>query len=114
MRRQYEEHEIILIPSLSEGSSLSLLEAMAHGLTIVASTGGGNPDLIEDGVTGLLFDPFDVRQACAQLSRALSDADEARELGMNATLATSNFSWNASVARLRPALVAATASRRDD
>lgn len=114
MRQQYEEHEILLMPSLSEGSSLSLLEAMAHGLTIVASTGGGNPDLIEDGVTGLLFDPFDLEQACAQLSRALSEPDEARVLGMNAARAAGNFSWAASVARLRPALLAAAASPSHD
>jgi glycosyltransferase involved in cell wall biosynthesis len=114
MRQQYEQHQILLMPSLSEGSSLSLLEAMAHGLTVVASTGGGNPDLIEDGVTGLLFDPFDVPQACVRLSRALSDADEARLLGMNARKATANFSWDASVARLRPALVEAAAHRLND
>jgi len=46
--------DIFALSSLSEGTSLALLEAMACGLPVVATAVGGNPEIVEDGKTGLL------------------------------------------------------------
>lgn len=49
--------DIFVLPSLSEGISNTILEAMASGLPIVATRTGGNPELVQDGETGLLPPP---------------------------------------------------------
>jgi sugar transferase (PEP-CTERM/EpsH1 system associated) len=49
--------DVFVLPSINEGISNTLLEAMATGLPVVAARVGGNPELVMDGVTGRLYDP---------------------------------------------------------
>jgi sugar transferase (PEP-CTERM/EpsH1 system associated) len=51
--------DLFVLPSLNEGISNTVLEAMATGLPIVATAVGGNAELVEDGVNGRLFAPGD-------------------------------------------------------
>ncbi len=44
--------DCFVLPSLAEGVSNTILEAMASGLPVVATRVGGNPELVDDGVTG--------------------------------------------------------------
>ncbi|MEJ5349165.1 MAG: glycosyltransferase [Desulfosoma sp.] len=52
--------DVFVLPSLNEGISNTILEAMATGLAVVATNVGGNPELVQDGVNGTLFLPRDV------------------------------------------------------
>ena len=62
----YSQADICVIPSIaSEGTSLACLEGMASGCAIVATNIGGLPDLIQDGISGLLVDPNPDRIAAA-------------------------------------------------
>jgi sugar transferase (PEP-CTERM/EpsH1 system associated) len=67
--------DVFVLPSISEGASNTILEAMATGLPVVATDVGGNPELVEHGRTGLLVpagDPVSMAQAIA---RYLQDPD---------------------------------------
>jgi sugar transferase (PEP-CTERM/EpsH1 system associated) len=61
--------DVFVLPSLAEGISDTILEAMATGLPIVATAVGGNVEIVDDGKTGHLFAPGDVES----LSRFLAD-----------------------------------------
>ena len=63
---------------------MSILEAMAHGLPIIATRVGGIPELVRDGVDGLLVDAGDVEGLAAALSTLALDADRRRACGQSA------------------------------
>lgn len=73
--------EVFVLPSVAEGMSNSLLEAMATALPCLASRIGGNTDLIDDGLHGLLIEPGNRDAWTAALVRILSDPGLARSLG---------------------------------
>jgi L-malate glycosyltransferase len=66
--------DIFVLPSLSESLSNSLMEAMASGCCVVASKAGGNPELVTDQQTGLLFPPGDSAALAACLDLLLRNA----------------------------------------
>ena len=87
------------LPSLAEGISNTILEAMASGLPVLATAVGGNADLVEQGVTGTLVPPADP-QAMARALVALAD-DPARAVATGRAgraAAEARFSLSAMVA----------------
>ncbi len=65
--------DIFVLPSLSEGISNTLLEAMASGVPVVATAAGGNVELVEDGYCGRLFPPGDVATLARLLAGYIAD-----------------------------------------
>jgi glycosyltransferase involved in cell wall biosynthesis len=63
----YERAAVVCVPSRREGYGMVAREAMAHGRPVVATRVGGLVDAIEDGETGVLVDPADLREAIARL-----------------------------------------------
>ncbi len=93
--------DVFVLPSLSESSSNSLMEAMACGCCAIASRVGGNPELVEDGVTGLLFESGNAADLAAKLRLALGDAALRARLGGAAALRMrGEFSLLASARRM--------------
>ncbi len=72
---------LFVLPSLAEGISLTLLEAMACGLAVAATRVGGNPEVVVNGETGLLVPPADPPALAAALLRLRRDADLRRRMG---------------------------------
>jgi glycosyltransferase involved in cell wall biosynthesis len=73
---------LFALPSLTEGISLTLLEAMARGLPVVATRVGGNPEVVVDGETGFLVParaPSELADAMLRLQRGL---EEGRRMGL--------------------------------
>lgn len=70
-----QEAAVSVLPSLSEGLSNSLLESMASGVPVVATQVGGNPELVEDGVTGALVPPKDSKALLFAITRLLEDGN---------------------------------------
>jgi glycosyltransferase involved in cell wall biosynthesis len=70
--------DFLVLPSSYEGMSNVLMEAMSAGCPIIASDVGGNPELVEDGTTGLIF-PADDAATLASHLRRMSGEPELRE-----------------------------------
>lgn len=69
------------LPSYDEGLPMSMLEAMAVGLPVVASRVGAVPEALADGTEGLLFEPGDVTALREHLTRLIREPDTAAALG---------------------------------
>jgi glycosyltransferase involved in cell wall biosynthesis len=65
--------DVAVLPSYREAQGLTILEAMALSRPVVASNVGGIPEVIEDGVTGLLVPPHDPEALAAAIVRLLTD-----------------------------------------
>ncbi len=76
--------DAFVLPSLSEGLSLALLEAMASGKPVVATLVGGNPELIDHGRTGFLVQPENANDLAANLVKLLSDPGMMQQFGRQA------------------------------
>jgi glycosyltransferase involved in cell wall biosynthesis len=92
------EVSISVLPSLSEGTSNTLLESMAAGIPVIATRVGGNPEVVEDGVSGLLVPPRDSGALAAATVRLLEDEDLAVKVGQAGRKRVANlFSIDGSV-----------------
>ncbi len=76
--------DIFVLPSLSEALSNSLMEAMGCGCCPVASDTGGNPELVTDGETGLLFPTGDAEALAERLALLLDRPEHRRRLAASA------------------------------
>lgn len=83
--------DIFVLPSLWEGMPITLIEAMATGLPIVATNVGGVPDMIQNDVSGLLVDTSKVQIAQA-IMKLTKDSNLRQQLGSAAKVASKQFS----------------------
>ena len=67
--------DIFTLPSINEGISNTILEAMATGLPVVATKVGGNPEIIDDGKTGQLVPSDDAAALAAALSAYINSPE---------------------------------------
>lgn len=74
------EFDVFALPSKAEGTSMSVLEAMASGVPVVASAVGGTPDLLDHGRCGMLVPPNDTEALAAALADLLLASDRRRAL----------------------------------
>ncbi len=72
---------LLLLPSRAEGTPRVVLEAFCRGRTVVGGRVGGVPDVVEDGVSGLLVDPDDVEGLAEAIMRVLSNRALAERMG---------------------------------
>jgi glycosyltransferase involved in cell wall biosynthesis len=102
VRQWLREIGIFVLPSLSEALSNSLLEAMASGCTVVASRVGGNPELVLDGKTGLLFTPGDAADLARQLRSLIASEPLRKQLSDGSlSFVRENFSKDTSVQHIQ-------------
>jgi len=92
MPHYYAAADIFVNASLSEGMPLTIVEAMAAGLPVVASPVGGIPEVITHNQTGLLLrrDRSDLTE---QLTRLIENAPLRKKLAQNAQTAVQNLTW---------------------
>ncbi len=83
---QLTQLDILVEPSLQEGLGISVMQAMATGVPVVANGVGGLYDLIEDGVTGVLVPAGEPRALANAIWRLLNNKDERLEMAKQARL----------------------------
>jgi glycogen(starch) synthase len=85
--------DLLVLPSVYEELGTVLLEAMQAGLPIVASKTGGIPDVIEDGVNGMLVPPGEPEALARAIDRLLADRDLGRRLSEEAQGRAKDYDW---------------------
>ncbi len=91
--------DLFVLPSLNEGISNTILEAMATGLPVVAGGVGGNLELVVPGQTGTLVDPHDAQSMSSAILQCLTDASLCKRYGeAGRTKVIENFGIPAMVA----------------
>ena len=86
--------DLFVLPSLGEGISNTILEAMATGLPVVATRVGGNPELVDDGVTGALVPVSDPAAMARAIADYIQDQERMRQHGAAGRVKVAeNFTW---------------------
>jgi phosphatidyl-myo-inositol dimannoside synthase len=106
LQQAFLTSDILVLPSIidargdTEGLGVALLDAMSYGIPAIASRVGGIPDIIEDGVSGLLVPPADPRALAQAIERVARDPAYAQRLveGGRERLRT-HFSWDVITAK---------------
>lgn len=93
--------DIFVMPTLAEGMSMAILEAISSGLPIITTTIAANKELIENEITGLLVQPRSDREITESMQRLLNDVQLRKRLGQAAKeKAASEFEINLIIKKL--------------
>jgi glycosyltransferase involved in cell wall biosynthesis len=110
---QIASASVFILPSHTENMPMAIMEAMAAGLPVVATTVGAIPEMIEDGKTGLLLEPRQPDQLAGAIARLLEDPGFRRRIGERAAEAARR-SWDKSVVGEMTAKLYDTVRREHD
>lgn len=83
--------DMIILPSISEGFSIVLLEAMAMAKPVIATRVGGTPEIIDENV-GILVEPKNPKELADAIDKLLADEKERKRLGKNGLKKAAKFS----------------------
>lgn len=94
LRRWYLDADIFVLPSLAEGQSRAVLEAMASGLPVIVSSHSGFEGLVRDGVDGFIVPPADGHALSQALERFLENPTLIRKMGREARNTAASMPWS--------------------
>jgi glycosyltransferase involved in cell wall biosynthesis len=97
----YASADLFVFPSQTETLGLVLLESMASGCPVVACNAGGNPDAVQDGSTGFLFEPGDPDGLVNTVRRALERPCDLDTIRGRARQDVEAHSWEGATEQLR-------------
>jgi len=92
----YKASDIFCLPSTTMAESFGIvnLEAMAAGIPIIASNLGGMPDIVQEGINGLLAKPGDFQSLADALTCLLKNEDMRKKMGNNGRKLVTDYSWD--------------------
>ncbi len=91
--RQMHAHDVLVLPSVFEGFGLVIVEAMATGMPVIASTHSCGPEVIREGVDGFVLAPDDVDGLAQKIDWMAANRSAAVEMGRAAAGRAAEFSW---------------------
>ena len=89
----YQNADIFILSSLWEGSALSMLEAMASGLPVIASSHSCAPDIIKDGKNGFVYNPYDIEALKKYILWFCNHREEIPRLGCDDRKTAESNTW---------------------
>lgn len=92
--------DVLVLPSLSEGFPVTILEAMAAGLPVVATRVGGLTEIVEDGENGFLVEPRSPQETADRLCLLLADDSLRERISRNNREKAKAYSWDRVADRL--------------
>jgi N-acetyl-alpha-D-glucosaminyl L-malate synthase BshA len=93
--------DIFVRPSLDEGFGIAFVEAMACGISVVGTNVGGIPDIIDNGVNGLLVTPANIEELAEAIDRLLGDKKLRNKFAKNGIVTVKRkFAWENVLARV--------------
>ena len=101
---EYVNADLFCLPSVQEGFGIVFLEAMAAGLPVVACRAAAIPEVVEDGVTGVLVPPRDPRALAEAMRDLLGSPERRRVMGEAGRHAVTRFTPERVAARLLEAV----------
>jgi D-inositol-3-phosphate glycosyltransferase len=105
--------DFVVYPYLKVDQSAALTLALAHGRAAVVSRVGGLPELVDDGVSGLIVPPGDVGGLAAAIGDLVSNPGRAEAMGRAAAIASRKLSWRLAAEGTAAAYEAAARARRE-
>lgn len=93
MPRLYTSADLMINPTTADNMPISILEALASGVTVVSTNVGGIPDLVRHGETALLVPPGDAAAMAAAAEQVLGDACLARRLREQGLADVAQYAW---------------------
>jgi len=90
----YKKADIFVLPTLEEGLSMVILEAMACGLPVIASENSGGKDVINDGENGFIVPIRDIKLLKEKIKYFYDNPGEIKRMGKNARKTAEEFTWD--------------------
>ena len=96
LRSLYSGASFFVLPSISEGLPLTVLEAMASGIPVVANNINGIPEVVQHGYNGLLVEPANTNSFSINMETLVCNTILCKTMGQNARKTVEkNYSWEA-------------------
>jgi len=103
---------MLVLPSLYEAQGLAILEAWAQGRPVVASRVGGVPEMVQDGLNGLLYDWGNIDQLTNSISKVLDSKELANRIGgLGRTTALGRYRWSDVASKIEQTYASVLAER---
>jgi len=89
----YQSADFCVFPSRRDSFGITLMEAMASAVPVIASNRGGTPEIISHGENGLLFEPGDAEALPKAILALSQDSDLRKRISSNGLKTVANYSW---------------------